>query len=267
MAKRVSLGLAVLLAVSLPLSIDAQAMGDESRLVVGVHGGFIGGTDLWSVNSQPVFVTPDFNDQFRLDRSLRSNITLNGQLHYFPKPWLGWTAELGFIGLGTKDRCTMLTPKVGLNSVACNQLDQEDRAASAITGMVGAIVRMNSRGDVQPYLRASVGIALVPRSTTAVTSIFRDPISDDDFAIVIYEDNGSRAAKPVVAVGFGLATSPRRGYQFRFEARMQGVQLEVVDGPTDVLSRQPDVSSKWLFLPNLTLGMDIVLEKRRGRRY
>lgn len=258
------LGLSALLGA---VPLGAQALGDESRLVVGIHAGYIGGADLWSVPSQPLYGTEDFTDQFRLDRAMRSNIAVNGQLHYYPSPNLGWTGELGYIGLGTRDRCTLLTGGVGFNRLACASLDQKDRAASAVSASAGVIYRMNSRGDVQPYIRASLGLALVPRSTTSVTAFFTDPGTLEDVAVPIYAEDGSRNAKPIVAAGFGLATSPRRGYQFRFEARIQGVQLGVVDGASPINSLNPPISTRWLWLPTLTVGLDVVLEKRRGRRY
>jgi hypothetical protein len=266
MSIRSLVGVATLLGATAPLG--AQPMGDESRLVVGIHAGYIGGTDLWSVPSQPVYATPELVDQFRVDRALRSNIAVNGQLHYYRSPNFGLTAELSYLGLGTRDRCTLLTPPgAGFNRLACIAIDTKERSASAVAAAGGAIFRFNSRGDVQPYLRGSVGLALVPRSTTAVTAFFPDPGQEQDRALLLYAEDGSRDAKLIMSAGFGLATSPRRGYQFRFEARMQGVQLPVVDGPTDGTTLNPPTSSRWIWLPTLTLGLDIVLEKRRGRRY
>jgi hypothetical protein len=265
MSMRRLLGLAVLLGAASP--IRGQALGDESRLVVGIHAGYIGGTDLWSVPSQPIYATQDLVDQFRLDRALRSNITVNGQLHYFKSPNFGWTAELSYLGLGTRDRCTLLTGGVGFNRAACLAIDTKERAASAVAAAGGAIFRFNSRGDVQPYVRGSVGMALVPRSTTSMTAFFPDPGQIQDRALLVYAEDGSRDAKPILSAGAGLATSPRRGYQFRFELRFQGIQLQTVDGPTDGTSLTPPSSSRWVWLPTLTVGLDVVLEKRRGRRY
>jgi hypothetical protein len=189
-------------------------------------------------------------------------------MHYFPSPNIGWTAEIGYLGLGTKDRCTAVEgPRTEINRRACIDIDGKERSASAVAGMAGLILRANSRGDVQPYVRASAGLALVPRSTTAMIAFFPDPLTEDDRALIVYSEDGSRAAKPVVSAGFGFATSPRRGYQFRFEARYLGVQLATVEGPTDGTQLVPPIANTWVFLPSLTLGIDVVLEKRRGRRY
>lgn len=242
-------------------------MGDESRLVVGIHAGYIGGTDLWTIAQQPIPVGSGGSDLFRLHRTLRSNITFDGQLHYYRSPNFGLTGELTYLGLGTRDRCILLTTGTVLHQLACAALDGYERSASAVSVAGGAIFRLNSRGDVQPYLRGSVGLALVPRSTTEVTAFFTDPNQVDERALPIYRKDGSRDAKLILSAGFGLATSPRHGYQFRFEARMTGVPLAVVSGPTDGISLEPPTANRWVWIPTLTFGVDIVLEKRRGRRY
>ena len=71
---------------------SAQATNDESRLVVGIMGGWIGGSELWST-TQPVFAIGNRTDQFLLVRDLRGNITMSGQMTYFARPGLGWTGE------------------------------------------------------------------------------------------------------------------------------------------------------------------------------
>jgi hypothetical protein len=126
------------------------------------------------------------------------------------------------------------------------------------------VLRPQSRGDVQPYLRANVGLAIAPRSTTAMTAFFG---ADDEFALVIYEEDDSQATKPMGALSVGFATAPRAGYQLRLEARFTAVQLDVVTGPAPGGSLTPPRGSKWVFLPSIMAGLDIVLEKRRGRRY
>jgi hypothetical protein len=243
---------------------SAQATNDESRLVVGIIGGWIGGSELWST-TQPMFAIGNQTDDFLLVRDLRGNITMSGQMTYFPSAGFGWTGEVSYIGLGTRDGCKIQGGSSDpFNQAACAAIDTRDRAASAVAASAGIVLRASSRGDLQPYLRANVGIALVPRSTTTMVSFFGE---DDDQALVIYEEDESRAAKPMGALSFGLATSPRAGYQLRMEARATAVQLQVVNGPAPQGSLTPDRGSKWSILPSVSVGLDIVLEKRRGRRY
>lgn len=261
--QRLWLGLALATPIAVA-SLAGQATNDEARLTVGVIGGWIGGGALWSV-TQPISAVGNRVDQFALERDLRSNITLAGQVTYFPRPSIGWTGEVSFLGIGTTDRCTMQVDNDDpFNQAACNAIDGRDRAASGVALAGGVVLRPSSRGDIQPYLRANVGLALVPRSTTAMTVFFGE---DDQFAMLLYEEDGSRAAKPLGALSLGIATAPNSGYQFRLEARATAIQLGVVDGPAPDGTGSPVIGSKWTILPSLSIGMDIVLEKRRGRRY
>lgn len=151
------------------------------------------------------------------------------------------------------------------NQNACAAIDQRDRAASAVTASAGVVLRASTRGDVQPYMRANIGLALVPRSTTAMVAFFGT--DEEPLALVIYSEDDSKAAKPMGALSFGLTTAPRAGYQLRMEARATAVQLQTVTGPSPQGSLEPPHGSKWTILPSISVGLDIVLEKRRGRRY
>lgn len=246
------------------LPLTGQRTNDESRLVVGITGGYIGGSDLWSTN-QPVLTNTDQPDIFMLDRSLRGNITVGGHLTYFPKPTLGITGEVIYLGLGTRDRCALAAPSTDpFNTLACESLHEKDRAASAVAVMGGGIWRPVPRGDLQLYLKAQGGLALVPRSTTTVTAFFG---IENEFALPIYEEDGSKDVAPIGAAAIGFATAPNRGYQFSIEFRATAVQIQVVDGPAGAGVLSPPIAGKWTLLPTVTAGFEIVLEKRRGRRY
>lgn len=244
--------------------LTAQSSNDESRLVVGVMGGWIGGNELWSV-TQPVFAIGGRTNDFILVRDLRGNITFTGQLTYFPRASLGWTGEVTYIGLGTRDGCRIENDTGDqFNRDACQAIDGRDRAASAVSAMAGVVLRPASRGDIQPYLRGNVGLALVPRSTTAMVAFFGE---NDAVALPIYVEDNSRAAKPIVALSAGFATAPRAGYQLRIEFRGTAVQLERVTGPAPQGVLEPPRAARWSVLPSILVGLDVVLEKRRGRRY
>lgn len=249
--------------VAAPLA--GQATNDEARLTVGVGFGYIGGSSLWQVPNQPIFANSGRTDQFNLVRDLRGNLTFTGQLTYFPRPNFGWTGEVTYLGLGTTDGCNIVVDNGDtFNREACASLSGKERAASAVSAMGGGVYRFSSRGDVQPYLRGTVGIALVPRSTTAVTAFFGQ---DNLNGLVIYLEDDSKAVKPMGALSIGLATAPSSGYQFRFEARATAVQLVSVSGPSELGSPLPPTESKWVVLPSFIVAFDVVLEKRRGRRY
>ena len=236
--------------------LGAQATNDEARLVVGIGAGYIGGSSLWSVSNQPLLTAAGHVDRLTLVRDVRSGITATGQLTYFPRPNFGWTGELTYLGLGTTDGCLITVDNNDpVNREACASLSGRDRAASAVAAMAGGVYRFSSRGDVQPYLRGTAGFALVPRSTTAMTAFSGQ---DNRNGLIIYLQDDSKAIKPVGALSAGFATAPSSGYQLRVEARATAVQLVTVTGPS---------AAKWVLLPSFVVAFDVVLEKRRGRRY
>ncbi len=247
-------------------TLSAQRTNDEARLAVGLNVGYIGGGDLWQTD-QPVATNSATPDLFRLHRTLRSNITLSGHLSYFPRPTFGITGEVGYLGLGTVDNCDIISEPTPdpFNAIGCRALDYKKRAASAVSAMGGVIWRPQPRGAVQPYLKAMAGLSLVPRSTTTVTAFFTRDFQD--FALPVYAEDGSKTVTPTGALAIGFATAPNSGYQFSVEFRATAVQLQVVDGPAPVGDLHPPIGSHWMLLPTITAGFDIVLEKRRGRRY
>ncbi|MES2306801.1 MAG: hypothetical protein V4558_14960 [Gemmatimonadota bacterium] len=244
--------------------LTAQRTHDESRLVIGVAGGWIGAKDLWSVQ-QPVTAAAATNDLFDLHRSLRSNITLSGQMTYFSTPHFGLTGEATYLGIGTHDRCSRINPTNDfVNELACFSINGKDRSASGVALMGGIVLRPLSRSLFQPYLRALGGLSLVPRSTVELVASFG---TVNEGALPIYLGNKAHEVRPTGAIGIGIATAPRSGYQVRLEARNTWVSLLTVTGPTEKENMPANAKAKYFALPTITLGFDVVLEKRRGRRY
>lgn len=245
-------------------ALSAQRTHDESRLVIGIAGGWIGGKDLWAVQ-QPVTAAAPRDDIFDLHRSLRSNITLAGQLTFFPSPHFGLTGEATYLGIGTHDRCARINPTNDfVNELACFSINGKDRSASGVALMGGVVLRPMSRSLFQPYLRALGGLSLVPRSTVELVASFG---TVNEGALPIYLGNKSHEVRPTAALGIGIATAPRSGYQVRLEARNTWVSLLTVTSPTVRENMPANAKSKYYALPTITLGFDVVLEKRRGRRY
>lgn len=244
--------------------LTAQSTRDEARLVVGVSGGWIGGHDLWHVE-QPVTASAPRMDLFDLDRSLRSDLTLALQVTYFSSPAFGWTGEAGYLGLGTHDQCSLIDPTGDfVNEEACRSINGEDRSASAVALVGGGVWRPLSRALFQPYLKGMVGLSLVPRSTVEMVAVWG---TAGEGVLPIYTGNESPQVRPTGTLGFGIATAPRAGYQIRLEGRYTWVSLPVVTGPNPMENMPAQSKSQYIPLPSITLGIDVVLEKSRGRRY
>lgn len=260
-----SLLLPALLASLTPITLAAQATRDQTRLVIGVAGGWIGGKELWAVPNQPISALAQQTEIFDLGRRLRSNVTMSATGTYFPGSHLGYSGDITYLGLGTVDRCR-ITVSAGdfVNEQACRALDGNQRSASAVAAMGGVTLRPLSRAVVQPYARVLAGVAIVPRGTVQMTANFG---VEDDAILPIYVEENRKDLKPAAGLVLGLATASSNGYQFRIEARGTWVRLPVVAGATERENLAPPTAVRSTFLPSLVVGMDIVLEKRRGRRY
>ncbi|MES2125206.1 MAG: hypothetical protein V4503_11020 [Gemmatimonadota bacterium] len=261
-SRAVALVALLLPAVAAPMA--AQRTHDESRLVIGVAGGWIGGKDLWAVQ-QPVNASAPRQDVFDIHRALRSNITLAGQGTYFPSPHIGITAEATYLGIGTRDQCALVDPTGDfVNEAACRSINGNDRSASGVALMGGVMLRPLSRSLFQPYFRALGGLSLVPRSTVELVAVYG---TASEGALPIYFASKSHEVRPTGTLGFGIATAPRAGYQVRVEVRNTWIGLPVITGPNPSEAMVGRTKSKYIALPSITLGFDVVLEKRRGRRY
>lgn len=255
----------LLLLLTAAAPVAGQATGDQSRLVIGVSGGYIGGVDLWSVAAQPIVTNTEARDVFALDRRLRSNISFIGQATWFPRDNMGFTGEVAYIGLGTVDQCTLVTASGDpLNRLVCRTLDGNPRPASAVSVGGGVVIRPLSRAALQPYVRGTAGFTLAPRSTVRTIATIG---TFGDTAFTVYPQVDGNDAKLTGSVAFGLATSATPGYQFRIELRGTMVRLPIVTGPSIYQGEIPPTTNAWKALPSLLVGFDIVLEKRRGRRY
>jgi hypothetical protein len=245
--------------------ITAQATRDQSRLVIGVSAGYIGGTDLWSVSAQPIRTSTEAVDVYALERRLRPNVTLTGHATWFKSANLGFTGEVSYIGLGTEDKCRLSVASGDpLNRLACLAINGNQRPASAVSVGGGVVFRPASRAFLQPYARAVGGIAIAPRSvvrTVGTIGAFGDTVFS------VYAEDNSSDSKLLGTLAVGLATSASPGYQFRIELRNSWIQLPIVTGPTAFQGLVPPTRTAWKALPSLVVGFDIVLEKRRGRRY
>jgi hypothetical protein len=248
-----------------PIDLTAQATHDQSRLVVGIAGGYVGGSDLWYVPGQPILTNTTATDLFRLTRRLRSNLTVVGQATWYPAANYGFTAEMAYIGLGTADSCT-LQASTGdpLNRLACAAINGNNRPASAVSLGTGMVFRPASRAFFQPYVRGVAGIALAPRSTVGLIGTIG---INADTAFTVYPRDEGSDAKLTGTVAVGIATHANPGYQFRVELRNSWVRLPTVTGPSAYQGLLPPTRGVWKALPSLVFAMDIVLEKQRGRRY
>lgn len=248
-----------------PSHASAQATGDEARLLLGVSLGVATGARLWSVGAQPVqFIVP--TDTFALTRRIRSNLVVGFGGTYFSGPTLGLAVEGFLIGLGLEDNCRQVFSS-GSEDVAtvCRSLQGREKPASAVTLSVGPVLRFNSRKPFSPYARANVGFTLSNQSALRTAGEF--PTDSGPSTIVVYSDDRNSRLDPSLALGVGVTAALSKGSLLRWEIRDNIVGIQQVSGSIPIAGFVPPHKRVFKHLFSMSIGFDIVLERRRGRRY
>jgi hypothetical protein len=251
--------------LALPEPARAQATGDQARLVFTVQAGAVAGRELWSVGAQPIQFTPTA-DTFALGRRIRPTLVVGFGGTYFPGENLGLAVEGFRIGLGFEDSCRLaFSSGSGDMATACQDIQGATKPASAVVLSVGPVFRFNSRKLLSPFVRGNIGVSLSTQSS--LRTIGQYPTSDGTATLVVYDDESNSRIAPAFALGAGFTAAVARGYQLRWEVRDNIVGVETVTGPTPRQLIVPPHKQKFKHLFSITIGFDVVLERRKGRRY
>jgi opacity protein-like surface antigen len=248
-----------------PRLASAQATGDQAQLTLGVAVGAVSGRHLWSASPQPVqFINPA--DTFALSRRIRSTLAIAFGGTYFSGEHLGFTAEGFLLGLGFEDGCRhVFSSGAGDVATVCRSIQGSKKSATAVALSVGPIVRFNSRKLISPYARANLGLVLSNQSSLRTIGEF--PTDSGLSALVVYSDDKNSRVDPSLALGVGFTAAVAKGYHLRWELRDNIVGIQRVTGTIPVAGFVPPHERVFKHLFSMTLGFDVVLERRKGRRY
>lgn len=259
-------GVVIITLLLTPVLAAGAQTNDEARLTMGISAGWIASAQLWDIPSQQIVSTFDSPSFYHLHRELRSDITISGHGTYFRGPHLGFTGEFTYLGLGTTDACSVIQDGGDVSLVdACNAINGEQRPSSATSVQGGIVLRPFTRSFIQPYGQILGGLAFTPSSTVEMTSVY-GAIGDTLLTLEIYHDDHTREIRPTWTVAAGFATAPSSGYQIRLELRDTWLPQTLVTGPVPQ-GKVPPTRTVIKSFPSIMLGFDVVLEKRRGRRY
>ncbi|HMU60314.1 MAG TPA: outer membrane beta-barrel protein [Gemmatimonadales bacterium] len=269
---RAPLVLLVLGTFAIAQPADAQKTEDEARLLFNMGLAWTPGTDLWSVNDQPILVPGIGFDQIDLDRNISGGIGVIFSGMYFPKPALGLAGEVFFTGIGTEDGCSIASASPSLRTQqVCASIDGKSQSSSAVLVTLGPVFRVGANQPISPYIRGQVGLLfsnLDPITTTGTISVTDSARgTSQDFSYVVYEDPSNSRITVGFVFGAGLTTILGKGWQLRAEVRDNLVQIATVAGATSPGVVDPVIVNDWKNLWSIVLGADIVLEKKRGHRY
>ncbi|MBA3416553.1 MAG: hypothetical protein H0U10_15135 [Chloroflexia bacterium] len=240
----------------------AQATGDRAQLVFTISGAYIDGKGLWAVPSQSL-QEGGFTTDLALSRSIQNTLGASLAATYYPANNFGLSAEAFLIGLGYDDTCRVTSADNSARIVeVCENLDQQDKSAAAAAFNVGGIFRVASREFISPFARATVGLAVTNQS-----SLLTEGVASNGALLAIYTDDAGTRVRPSFGLGLGATMVLSRGYHLRWEVRDNIVGLDRITGPTSGLSQNPPHETAYKHLFSVLIGLDVILERQRGRRY
>jgi hypothetical protein len=257
---------ALLLATSvLPVRAQAQRTGDQARLIFTLSGGIVGGKKLWAASPQPIQPIVGA-DTFALARDIRSTLAIGLSGTYFPGSHLGVVLEGFLVGLGFEDTCRQLFSS-GSSDIAatCVSIQGAEKAATAVMLTGGPVFRLNSQSLVSPYARLVAGVTFSNQSSLRTSGTFQTPLGPA--LLTVYSDDHESRVEPAFGLGAGFTAAVAPGYQLRWEVRDNIVGVPRVTAPTSEAGLVPPHELEYKHLLSMTIGVDVVLERRRGRRY
>ena len=268
--RRLLLCLAMLLAAT--PGLQAQATRDQASLIINLFAGYAMGGSLWRVSDQPV-IDDNFGeplvDHYSLGRRIRGNLIFGGRAIFFPSDHFGYFGEAFMLGLGYEDQCGIANPTISQrNGDVCASINNNSTPATAVQVAGGVMYRIRADQLISPYARLSVGGALSNRSPIATTGSFPSAASGGQLVdLDIYTDDGTSQFHPAVGIGVGFTAQVARGYQMRWELRDNIIGVEAVSGASVLEGVDPPTGMRFRHRISLEVGFDVVLERKRGRRY
>jgi hypothetical protein len=223
--------------------------------------------------------TPSAGDQWdsvALGRDLQRSVVATLGATYFRSPHFGYSLEAGFFGIDTRSRCRPLGPYYPTgdqqNAQACSYLQGRVIRGDAVGLLGGFVWRVKSRG-FQPFVRAAVGPAVLGASYVEEAA----PVLVNGAPTTIYflADQNHPELTWMVSLGVGAMVPLSPGYQLHVELRNLIVALprptaaatDTGEIAADQVLPQPPIGMRVMQLPTLTVGLDVVLERKRGHRY
>jgi len=275
-----ALTLAALCAAA-PVSAAAQT-ADRPNLVLTVFGGFRAGHSLWTLHNQPFVVidyvantldsVPGHYDTLDIARQVTPSFVLGLTASYFRGPHLGFQAEMVFLGMSLETRCAIRrydqADSADINPELCNNITGTGVPMSAVQFSAGVIFRATPKKAATPYVGLSGGFVTRARGTVETDGAFVDNGGGLNSFPVIADDKATRSdLSAQLAAGIMFPLGP--GYQIRLEGRDVYTRLDYVSGladPTEVPLHPPH-AARYNHHLVFAVGLDVVLERKRGRRY
>ena len=261
-----------------PAPLPAQTPS-APHLYLSMFGGYRIGRHLWTLNDQPFLVqtpigpNPGQYDTLDLQHEVNPGFVIGAAGTYFPRPNLGFEGEIDFLGMGVESRCAIRQvdpPAMGdVDPELCTSLNGASSSLSAVSFSVGLVGRLRPDKATYPYVRAGVGVVARTRSTIELIGTFADTARNALEEVIIVGDSFPNKTRAHLSFAAGLALSLGPASQLRLEARDIVTSLDRVTGLADASrgTLYPPHAGRSLHSFAFIVAFDVILEKRRGRRY
>jgi hypothetical protein len=253
----------------LGLALLASPLAAQTGLEVRTSVRLFSGTALnqpllWSIPEQPILVagTQAQYDTLALARSLEPGLTFGVAFTHFPTSHLGMAARLAYLGLERASACSGVYYN-GVqrdNEGLCASIQGQRRTLGLMVLDLQGIARMMPRGAVSPSLHAGVTAATYTASTVYLEGVYPNGIR------IVIDDPTPGSIATGATVGLTLTTALGSGYQLAFDLSDTWLGFPVVAGPANSTAHAP-TTTRYTRHTVFTLGLDFVLDGKRGRRY
>ena len=262
--------------LGLPAVRGAAQEGPQTTLVITVAGGVHSGHGLYEINRQPmpVLSAPSSFDTLRVVRSVGSGLILGFSGTYFPSGLVGFHGELTFVDLPLESSCDSIYAATApppdpnndpRNFEICGNLDGSSVSSSVFGFMAGVTLRTAARGFLVPYLRGSLGASVTSASSVSMEGYF---VQGGQIVVQpIVVDDDPKLISLGATVAAGLTGAVGSGYQLRLEVRDDYFSLERATGAANTTTGVAPKETRYYHHWSLLIGFDVVLERKRGRRY
>ncbi|MFI5234492.1 MAG: hypothetical protein ACHQXA_02170 [Gemmatimonadales bacterium] len=270
MRRSLLLSLLVAVFVGRPGPLAGQATSDRARLALGIGIGYRGGAKLWSQGGQQIEAPASVPDTAVIAREVAPQIGLTFTGTYFPSDHFGFTAEADLLGLKYEDSCHLTSNSGSIpNGLICKGIQGAIHGGTAVTMSLGALYRLSPKAFLSPYLRANVGVTISQESSVETIGTWVDPSdpNQEEQEYFVFGDPNPASMTPALAVGGGFTALAGAGSQLRLEFRDNIIFLNRVTSAVAIPVQRPATVRRAAHLFALTLSYEVVLERRRGRRY
>src|SRR2546430_4177797 len=177
------------------------------------NAGTITGHSLWTVEKQPLCLgnpCSGLYDTLHLAASINSSTMLGVAATFFTSPHLGFHAEVSYVGLPIDSGCSgVFNPDAQhTDEQICDDISAQAASGGAIAILGGLTLRAASRRALSPYVRGSLGLVNLSRSTIEVSGRYLTSGGAGGERVIIV---GDKPPGPSPAGGAGGGVTPPGG--------------------------------------------------------